>query len=126
MPKKALSATFGAYKITKNQNINWKMAICSSKYIKRPLLQGIGSFRSKLLEFINFSLKILFCFFCRFSEKNAVFWPKIGEKTAKFFKILEFDRNPINASYVQFLGHLDHFWPKNGHFWPFLAPFWPI
>ena len=86
------------------------------------------SFQTKTisLEQVQFSAEKLFSFFCRDGKKNAVFWPKIGQKIAKFSKNFGIDKNHINTSYDRFLGHLVDFWPKNGHFRLFLGLFWPI
>ena len=48
------------------------------------------------------------------------FWPKNGQKWAKFPKMLRIDKNPINGSYIQFLAYLVDFCPKNGNFSHFL------
>ena len=88
-----------------------------------PIFRPIGPFPR---IFLDVPSKIFFQIAHAKNEKNAVFWPKKGKKWAKFFKILEFDKSPINTSYVQILGHLDHFLLKYDNFLPFLAHFCPI
>ena len=91
----------------------------------RSLIKKIGPFRSKLKAPIDFKRFFLFRFFCRFSKKNAVFWPKIDRKKVKFFKILGIDKNTINASYDKILGNLNNFLAKYGRFFAIFGPFWP-
>ena len=63
--------------------------------------------------------------FCRVSKKILFFWPKIGEKLLKIFKILKININHLNTLPVQILGHLDHFWQNMAifvHFWAIFCP----
>ena len=75
----------------------------------QPIVQILPSF------FIVFILPI--------ERKNAVFLPKIDQKLAKFFKIVEINKNTINAYYISILDHLNHFWGKYSHFPHFWAHF---
>ena len=72
-------------------------------------------------------LSIKFCFpnFCRVGKKMGIFCPKIGQFFVKIYKILEINKNHLNTPYIQTIGHLEHFWPKNGIFSPFLGHFSP-
>ena len=75
---------------------------------------------------LQFPSKFFFADDIQKIEKKPVFRPKIGQNLAKISKIFGYDKNPINALFDQFVGHLGHFWRKNGNFWPFLGLFWPI
>ena len=64
----------------------------------------------------DFPSNFFFLNFCWFSKKMRVFCPKIGQFSTKISKILEINKNHQNTCYSQILGHLEHFWPKNGYF----------
>ena len=124
-PKIALSVHIGTHKIPKTQSL--KKATVELQYWSQgtciPIFRLIGPFSQDQIDFLP---KFFFQNVPAKIEKNAVFRPINDEKQAKFFKILEFDKNHINASYLQILGHLDHFLAKYDNFWPFLARFDPI
>ena len=64
--------------------------------------------------------------FCPSAKKWVSFCPKIGQFLVKIYKILEINKNHLNTQYVQNIGHLKHFWPKNCNFFPFLGHFLPF
>ena len=78
------------HKISKNEQLS------SSKGTWVHVYQFLGQL-DKFLGLDRFSTEIFFQTALAKIEKNWVFWAKIGQKYAKFSKILEIDKNHINA-----------------------------
>ena len=57
--------------------------------------------------------------------KTVFFYKKIKQFSVKIYKILEINKYHLNTPYIQIIGHLKHFWPKNCIFCPFFDHFPP-
>ena len=125
MTKKAIFSWIRPYKKTKNLKI--QKSLCA-------VLKGtLGYIYTKnlvnwtfFLETHKLSGRVFSPNFCPVGKKTGVFCPKIGQFSVKIYKILEINKNHLNTPYIQIIGHLEHFWPKNGIFSPFWAIFSPI
>ena len=106
----------------KKKNIKKTAPYDCSRYPKVHLYQFVG----QLGHFPRRSSDFRRSFFFKFlpsQQKICVFFPKIGQFSTKNFKILGINKNHLNTSYVNFLGHFGHFWSFFGHFRPFFGPF---
>ena len=59
-------------------------------------------------------------------QKSGGFSPQNWAIFGKNFKIWEINKNHLSTPYIQILGHLRHFWPKNWNFCSFFGAFSPL
>ena len=123
-PKIAVSAHFDSRKIRKKQNIKKPMPI----FVAKTLRYIYTSFWAIWIIFHGLdiiSVEKKNAKFLPRKQKNCVFLAKNRRKFFLNFQNFGNQYKPLKYTSSQILGHLDHFWPKNGYFWPFLGHILP-